>query len=1116
MNEPSLDRIPFEEIAEEFAEQVRRGEHPSIPEWIKRYPELADDIRELFPMLAMVEQFKPETHESAATADHNGPSPSGHPQQLGDYRILRYLGEGGMGVVYEAVRESLSNHVALKVMHPQFRNREKYLRLFRTEARSAARLHHTNIVSVFDYGVHDGTYYYAMQYIAGQSLDKILEDVRRLRAEKEKASSGPAPTMPWEPRDISALARQEFGGASPAGDPVRQAVTVGFLTGAYEGDARIPGTGSSADAAPPLTPSLAEDNSCNAASCSSRLADLPVGRIANPSHGDKAANTASPLSQFADLPLGQIGIGDTCCGNEAVNPALQSSELPVRRLGRIGDPSYGGKRNHHAERDDDKEDHHAERDDYYRASSSTSALAAKTEDRYHREVARLGAQIADGLAYAHKLGVIHRDIKASNLILDPMGNIWITDFGLAKFDDGEDASQSRDAAGTLRYMAPERFRGLSDARCDVYALGATLYEMLTLRPAFEASNPLELIHQIENDSPVPPRQIDGRISRDLETIVLKSLAKDPKDRFAAADELTGELRRFLENRPIRSRPISAYERLWRWCKRNPGLAAANIIAAVLTTVLAIVSTVAAWTYREQRNRIDHNLTRITASEAGLRRARTETREELFKALLDRARAERFSHRMGQRFDSLNALEQAARIGRELKLPPEKFESLRDEAIASLALPDLKAVGRDITAPPNVLAFAFDSTLTRYALRFRDGTISVRRFAGDQKIAHFQARADREFHVFCFSPDGRYLATTPSPGAALTVWDVDRKAVAVNDPGPVHGNVARFSPDSRRIALVNGKSRELIVYDLATGQASRRWPVPSPGDLAFRPDGTQIAVIANESKSPACRILDEKTGRLVQTIPLRVPANRVAWSHDGTMLATTSDSPDSKIDLWDTKTGIRRATLEGHDNSGLHAAFHPAGTLLASNGHETRLRLWDPIQGRPLFSLSGGTYLEFSPDGRIVHQVADQLTTYQVEPALEYRTLAHAAREPMDYARPSIRHDGRILAVGSNKGAVLWDLARGVELAYLPIGNAWHLMFQPSGDLITSGDIGVQRWPVHLDRDRGEFRIGPPIASPPCRCPTAGSTRTDRAGSWPWPRIATRTSRPRRGRSAWGR
>ena len=160
------------------------------------------------------------------------------------------------------------------------------------------------------------------------------------------------------------------------------------------------------------------------------------------------------------------------------------------------------------------------------------ARSRRTDERYYREVARLGVQIAEALAYAHQRGVLHRDIKPPNLILDPLGNIWITDFGLAKFEDGDDLSQSHDLVGTLRYMAPERFRGVSTARCDVYALGATLYEMLTLLPPFRGKDQLQLIRQVENDPPVPPRQIDRRIPRDLETIVLKALAKNPADRFA--------------------------------------------------------------------------------------------------------------------------------------------------------------------------------------------------------------------------------------------------------------------------------------------------------------------------------------------------------------------------------------------------------------------------------------------------------------------------------------------------------------------------------------------------------------------------------------------------------
>ena len=193
MTGSTADRNPIERLAEEFAERLRRGEYPAIADYVLRHPEYADDIRDLFPEIVAVEHCK----ASEAEVRPPGPMaipvrPECLPEQLGDYRILRYLGAGGMGVVYEAVRESLRNNVALKVMHPQFRDRERYASRFRTEARSAARLHHTNIVSVFDYGVHDGVCYYAMQYIAGQSLDKILADVRQLRREKEVAPGGQA------------------------------------------------------------------------------------------------------------------------------------------------------------------------------------------------------------------------------------------------------------------------------------------------------------------------------------------------------------------------------------------------------------------------------------------------------------------------------------------------------------------------------------------------------------------------------------------------------------------------------------------------------------------------------------------------------------------------------------------------------------------------------------------------------------------------------------------------------------------------------------------------------------------------------------------------------------
>jgi eukaryotic-like serine/threonine-protein kinase len=971
----SQDNDPLGPVVESFLARFRRGERPSLTDLIARDPALADRIRELIPALVELEHLGGSTGSvttppslnpaGAKNARDDGPPP----ERLGDYLILRSIGGGGMGMVYEAEHESLKSRVALKVMHPRFRADSKFLRRFHAEARLAAGLHHTNIVSVFDYGEQNGVCYYAMQFIQGQPLDLVLADIHRLREEGTHSDGPPGPDA------IRTL-------AVAASSLALSGAAKGLLTGRY-------------------TPSTATET------------NPPTAGSAVP------ATVAIPID-------GQNSSDET--------QATPSEPPPEPRVG--GEPSTLG----------------------------SSSLGGAGELRYFREIARIGAQVADALQYAHRRGVLHRDIKPSNLLLDALGNVWVTDFGLAKLEEGDNLTQSHELIGTLRYMAPERFRGTSDRRGDVYSLGATLYELLTLRPPFEGSDQIRLIERIRDDPPAPPRQIERHVPRDLETIVLKALSKDPKDRFGSAADLADELRRFVEGRPIRSRPVSVAERFWRWCKRERRLAAASIAAAVLTVVLALGSTWAAFVYRGQARQISEDF-------VALQKADFETQKNLFQARVAQASGTRLSRRQGQRFDSLNALKDAAGIARTLRLPREDFDRLRDEAIACLALPDLEPIGRVIIRPPGEIRLAFDANLTRYAVRFRGGAISVRRYADDEETARFQTQGDGGFWVFSFSPDGRYLASSDAPSHALKVWDIDRRALAVSDPGPLLGH-ACFSPDSRWILL--SRQGKFLAYDLATGQLNRTWPGQA-SHLAFRSDGAQVAVTDNGSKPPTCRILETESGRLVQAFPLRSGVDWIAWSPDGGTLATTG--VDSKIDLWDAATGIRRATLEGLDNHGLAASFHPSGALLASDGFERRLRLWDPILGRPLLNSTGGSVVQFSPDGRIVVDLEDKLTTYHVDPALEFRTFAHASRERMNYACPSIRHDGRVLAVGTDRGAILWDLAHGNELAYLPIGNAWHLMFEPSGDLLTNGDVGVQRWPIRIDAEHGEFRIGPPLRLP---------------------------------------
>jgi WD40 repeat protein/Tfp pilus assembly protein PilF len=677
--------------------------------------------------------------------------------------------------------------------------------------------------------------------------------------------------------------------------------------------------------------------------------------------------------------------------------------------------------------------------------------------------------LARAIHSAHGQGVVHRDLTPANILLTADGVPKITDFGLAKIVIGGEGlrTQTGELLGTPSYMAPEQAASRHEAigaATDVYALGAILYEMLTGRPPFKAESPLETIRQVVADEPVAPSRLRPKLPRDLETICLKCLRKEPAQRYASAAALADDLRRFLDGRPILARRSGAAERAWRWCRRNPGLATACTTAAAAVVTLAFVSTVMAATFWVQRDEIADQRDQV-------RQAETHTRGSLVKARAAQARATRLGRQAGQRHGGLGAIREATRIALSLNWPPERLAELRDEAIACLALPDVVPTDLVFHRPPGVVLSAFDPTMMRYAHRFRDGTIRAWRIADDEPIATFKARGDREILIFKFSPDGRYLATTHYPNSSLTIWDVDRGSVLLDDAGRVSGRSAAFRPDSRQFALAH-EDGEILLYDLEGGRLPRSWRGPAPGgprDLVFRPDGIQIA-ITSQASAPTCWILETETGRLVRSISLP-SRGELAWSPDGTTLATACD--DRKIYLWEAATGIRKAVLDGHLTGGMRAVFHPAGTLLASVDWGNWLWLWDPILGRLLMRMSGTAQPEFSRDGQIVVELGDELTAYRVDPAPEYRTFTHGAAELSDYLRASIRRDGRVLAVGTSRGVALWDLARGTELGVLRIGGAQHVLFEASGELLTSGSVGMQRWPIQLDLERGDFRIGPP-------------------------------------------
>jgi serine/threonine-protein kinase len=463
MSASSDARSPVELLADEFLARCKRGEKPTIKDYCDRHPDLADEIRDVFEAVLMVEDLKPGSSAVSASLDESVKIAGKRLEQVGDYRILREIGRGGMGIVYEAEQQALGRRVALKVLPTTSAGDSSALVRFQREARAAARMHHTNIVPVFDVG-QDGDYiYYAMQLIHGQGLDMVIEDLKRMRAQSTVVPA----------RD----------GVAP-----ERSIAASLAAGTFEKE----------------NLALAEQAEANANATAAYEGSVPSSAV---------------------LP-GQ-------------------SEL----------------------------------------STATSNRAV-----YFRSVAQIGVQTASALSYAHSRGIIHRDIKPGNLILDTTGNVWVTDFGLAKTGDGG-ITHTGDILGTVRYMSPERFRGQCDVRADVYALGMTLYELLTLKPAYATGDRLKLIELIRQTEAASPRSIDARIPRDLETIVMKAIDKDPKRRYQSADELAEDLQRFVNDEPIKARRIGSLERLGRWCRRNP--AVAGLSAAVLV-LMAVGTAVSAW------------------------------------------------------------------------------------------------------------------------------------------------------------------------------------------------------------------------------------------------------------------------------------------------------------------------------------------------------------------------------------------------------------------------------------------------------------------------------------------------------------------------------------------
>jgi WD40 repeat protein/serine/threonine protein kinase len=1098
----------LDEVVFAYLQAAEGGGVPDRRAWLERYPELAAELTAFFadqdrfdgvaaPLRRVAEAAVVGGRAVAepGQAGAGGDSAVDSGGRIGDYRILREIGRGGMGVVYEAEQESLGRRVALKVLHLHAGQDPRLLERFRRESRAAAQLHHTNIVPVHEVGQQGDLCYYAMQFIRGQALDEVFRELCRLR------------------------------------------------------------------------------------------------QIGAPHAGRAGAAVVNPqIHSLSTVPVGQAGVANDRADHEPapVLVAPRPAETTTVAL-----------------------------PDHSELSSVTSNFR-----RYCRNVTRLGLQAAEALAYAHGRGIVHRDIKPANLLLDSTGVLWVSDFGLVKTQDPA-LTDTGDLVGTLRYMAPERFRGECDARADVYALGLTLYELLVLRPAFDGQDRMHLVDQIGHQEPARPRVLDPRIPRDLETILMKAIEKEPRRRYPSAEALAGDLRRFLADEPIQARRIGPLERLGRWGRRNPlvaGLSAAVVLVAALGFV-GVFGQMQVAQANEQQAKQERDDARALAEQ--LKVALEQLRRTTYTAqinlaqhaweagatdqveeLLEQQRPKpgetdlrhfewqylyRLSHtdllRLnaghtysvvyspdGKRLASAGGSVKLwdAQTGKELlslkqgfagcvafspdakRLATTNFETAKVwDAQTGQELLTIKGAGRGVAFSPDGKRLASSSgggvkvwdaqtgeELLALKGQNRDYLVSFRvvfspdgkRLASpeDKTVKVWDAQTGQELlpltgHTHrvtgvAFSPDGKRLACA-SQGGTVKVWDVQTGQELLSFKGSaIYIAGIAFSPDGKRLASASG-DRMVRVWDAQTGQelftfkghASNVW------DVAFSPDGKRLASGAVDG---TVRVWDAQTGQKPLTLPGAATSSvaGVAFSPDGKRIAsggrgqpgarpgalmvwdaqtgqeilalqghtakvtTVAYSPDGKrlasgaedktVKIWDAQTGQELHTLKGHTKEILSVAFSPDGKRLASTGNE--MKVWDAQTGQEILTLKGvGWNMVFSPDGkRLASRSGREVNVWDAQTGQEILSLKEQSVFGYDAAGVAFSPDGKRLASAGDRGmpgvVKVWDAQTGKELQTLKghTNFVWGVVFSPDGQRVASGaeDKTVKVWDAQTGQE----------------------------------------------------